>query len=125
MWITRSNSCFNCSIRRLVYQFFTLKKQHIRNAVIISLVLAPFVLLFFPANYFDTGKTICPSKRILNMDCLGCGLTRSTQHLLHLEFKKAWEYNKLIIIVFPVMVYYWIKGLFFIKNLCLNLKRIK
>jgi len=99
-----------------------MKKQHFRNAIIICLVLAPIVLLFFPSNYFDTGQTICPSKRLLDIECLGCGLTRATQHFLHLEFKTAWEYNKLIIIVFPVMIFYWIKGLFFIRNLCLNLK---
>lgn len=100
-----------------------MKKQHLRNAIIISLVIAPIVLLFFPATYFDTGQTICPSKLFLNIDCLGCGLTRATQHLLHLDFKSAWAYNKLIIIVIPLLLFYWVKGLFFIKDLFVNLKK--
>lgn len=100
-----------------------MKKQHIRNAIIIGLILAPIVLLFFPANYFDKGQVLCPSKRFLDIECLGCGLTRATQYLLHLEFKRAWEYNRLIIIVFPLMTFYWIKGLFFIKDLYLNFKK--
>jgi len=100
-----------------------MKKQHLRNVIIISLVFAPIVLLFFPANYFDTGQTICPSKRFLDIECLGCGLTRATQHFIHLEFKTAWEYNKLIVIVFPLMTFYWIKGLIYIRKLYLNIKK--
>ena len=97
-----------------------MKKQHLRDAIIISLVITPIVLLFFPANYFDNGQTICPSKLFLTIDCFGCGLSRSTQHLVHFQFKKAWEFNRLIIIVFPLLFYYWIIG---IKHIFLIFKK--
>jgi hypothetical protein len=91
-----------------------LKKIHIRDAIIICLVLTPIVLLFLPSNFFDTGKALCPSKRFLNIECLGCGLSRSVQHFIHFEFKKAWEFNKLIIFVFPFLLYSWIEGVIYL-----------
>jgi hypothetical protein len=85
-----------------------MKKQHILDALIIGLLLAPIVLLFLPADFFDYGQALCPSKRFLDIECLGCGMSRAVQHTIHLEFKTAWEYNKLIIIVFPVLFYKWV-----------------
>lgn len=61
-----------------------------------------------PANFFDTGQSICPSKRFLDMECLGCGSTRAIQHLIHLDFQKAWEYNKLSFFTFILIAYFWL-----------------
>jgi hypothetical protein len=32
-------------------------------------IIAPFVLLFLPANYFDEGQSICLSKMLANIEC--------------------------------------------------------
>jgi len=65
------------------------------------------VLLVLPANFFDDGESICLSRMLLQRDCPGCGLTRGTQHFIHLDFAAAWEYNKLTFFVFPALVFFW------------------
>ncbi|CAN5302539.1 hypothetical protein BH09BAC5_BH09BAC5_04140 [soil metagenome] len=87
-------------------------KRIFRISGLIVWLALPFLLLFLPVDYFDKGEVFCPSKRFLNRDCPGCGLTRATQHVLHFDFSGAWHFNKLIIIIFPicVMVYLHIFG---------------
>ena len=76
-------------------------------------LVAPLFFLFLPADYFDYGESLCPSKRLLDMECLGCGMTRATQHSIHLDFKTAWEYNKLFVVVVPAIIYYWAKYIYY------------
>lgn len=70
-----------------------------------ALVFLGIVLLVLPANYFDTGRPWCISVLLLNKECYGCGMTRAVQHLIHLDFDAAWDFNKLSFIVFPLLVY--------------------
>jgi len=76
---------------------------------IIGLIALPIWLLLLPNNFFDNGQSICPSKFFLNIECLGCGITRAIQHLIHLDFKIAWNYNKLSYLILSVAVYIWSK----------------
>lgn len=76
--------------------------------MITGLVVLPLTLFILPADFFDHGKVICPSKRFLNLECLGCGITRGIQHALHLDFKIAWMYNKLTFIVLPIGIFIWV-----------------
>ena len=64
----------------------------------------PLVLLILPADYFDHGAVICPSKRFLNIECPGCGMTRAIQHAIHFQFSKSWDYNKGVVIILPILV---------------------
>lgn len=82
-------------------------------------VLIPFILLVLPATYFDEGQSLCLSQVLLDTECPGCGMTRSVQHAVHFNFEKAWEFNKLIVIVLPILIYIWI------KTLLVLLKKIK
>ncbi len=68
------------------------------------LLLVPIVLILLPATYFDSGQSICLSVLIFDTNCYACGLTRAIQHLIHLDFKTALEFNKLSFIVFPLLV---------------------
>lgn len=54
-------------------------------------------------------KTICLWKLLTGHECLGCGMTRAFDALFHLHFKEAFEFNPLIIIVAPLLLYLWIK----------------
>lgn len=78
---------------------------------IIALIAIPIILILLPADYFDYGQTLCPSKRWMNFECLGCGLTRGIQHLIHLDFETAWLYNKLSPFILLLMIYFWFKWL--------------
>ena len=68
----------------------------------------PVFLIIQPASYFDAGAIICPSKRFFNIECPGCGLTRAVQHAIHFDWKTAWQFNKLFVIVVPVLLLVYI-----------------
>jgi len=69
------------------------------------LIIIPIVLLILPATYFDTGESICLSKVIFDLECYGCGMTRAIMHLIHFDFKEAWDYNKISYLVLPIACY--------------------
>lgn len=78
-----------------------------RKIIFIVWVCIPFFLLLLPANFFDEGQSICPSKLLLKKECPGCGITRSVQHAIHFDFQIAWGFNKLIVVVLPLLVVFW------------------
>ncbi|MGM0479627.1 MAG: DUF2752 domain-containing protein [Bacteroidota bacterium] len=81
-----------------------------KKVVLTVLLVAPIVLFFLPSDFFDQGTSLCPSKRLLNFECLGCGLTRGVMHLIHFDFETAWYFNKLSFIVVPVGLFFWGKN---------------
>jgi hypothetical protein len=52
---------------------------------------------------------MCLSKIMLDKECLGCGLTRATQHFIHFDFISAYNFNKLVFLVVPLLIYFWVK----------------
>ena len=88
-----------------------LKKKYFHLVYSLCIVITPFILIFLPINYFDSGESICLSKRIFDVSCYACGLTRSLQHFIHLDFKVAYEFNKLIIVIFPLLVFVYFRAL--------------
>ena len=79
-------------------------------------IIAPFVLLLLPSDFFDNGSSICLSKTLAGIECYACGLTRATMHFIHFEFQKAWEYNKLVFVVVPMLFPLWLKAIYEIQN---------
>ncbi|MFD2891414.1 DUF2752 domain-containing protein [Flavobacterium chuncheonense] len=79
-------------------------------------IIAPFVLLLLPVDFFDKGDSICLSKSLAGIECYACGMTRATMHFIHFDFTKAWEYNKLSFIVIPMLFPLWIKAIYEIQN---------
>ena len=69
-----------------------------------GLVVLGMVLIYLPANFFDHGQSICISVLLFHRTCYACGMTRAFQHLIHLEFKEAYAFNKLAFIAFPLLV---------------------
>jgi hypothetical protein len=87
--------------------------QYRRNISYLKLagfVLVPVVLLLLPANQFDTGQSLCVSKLLLNRECYGCGITRAIMHLIHLDVNQALHYNKLSVVVFPLLSFLWVQS---------------
>lgn len=80
-------------------------KKNITLITIGGYIAVAIVLLLLPSNFFDTGQSICLSIIIADQECPGCGITRAIQHLIHFEFKAAWNFNKLSFIVFPVLAF--------------------
>ncbi len=80
------------------------KKKAARRfyAVLGGILILMIVLLCLPADYFDTGQSVCLSVLLFDRECYACGMTRAIQHLLHLEVREAYEDNKLACIVLPL-----------------------
>jgi hypothetical protein len=72
-----------------------------------GLIAVPIGLLLLPADYFDTGQSVCVSMVLFDQECYACGMTRGIQHLLHLDFMSAANFNRLSFIVLPLLIYLW------------------
>lgn len=89
------------------------KKRHkiVFYSLLFLLIGLATTLLILPADYFNEGESLCVSQLFFNMECYACGMTRAIQHLIHFEFKAAYEFNKLSLVVFPLLVFMIIKEL--------------
>lgn len=85
------------------------RKKLISYLKLSGLISIPIVLWILPADFFDHGPPMCLSQILLHKSCPGCGLTRAVQHSMHLGFTDAWDFNKLIILIFPALIYFWAK----------------
>lgn len=72
-------------------------------------LLVPLGLLLLPDSFFDEGQSVCLSVALFHQKCYACGMTRAIQHLIHLDILAAWQYNKLSVIVLPLLIYIWIE----------------
>lgn len=87
-------------------------KSFLRLLANVFIGLIGFILLFFPADFFDNGKPICISILLFDKECFNCGMTRAVMHLIHFDFKTAWEYHKLSVVVLPLLIYVIINGIY-------------
>ncbi|MGB3547143.1 MAG: DUF2752 domain-containing protein [Saprospiraceae bacterium] len=69
------------------------------------LIVVPVVLLVLPADYFDTGESVCLSVVLLDTECYGCGITRSVMHLIHGNLTESLYYNYLGVVVTPLLAF--------------------
>jgi hypothetical protein len=82
--------------------------QNYKQILRLSILLAvPVILLVLPASYFDEGQVLCVSRLLFNMECLGCGMTRASMHLIHGDVESALFYNGLSLIVTPLLAFVW------------------
>ena len=73
----------------------------------LALVLFPIILWLLPADFFDSGESICPSQVFLGVECPGCGSTRAIMHMHHFEFEEAIYYNSAVFVVYPLLIIVW------------------
>lgn len=72
-----------------------------------SICLCIFVVA--PTSFFESGHSICVIKNVFGIECPGCGMTRAISSVFHGNLVGAFQYNKLIVIVFPLLCYICIK----------------
>jgi hypothetical protein len=104
--------------------FSKLKPNNSKNIILLSAyIVLPIILFFIPLEWLNKQHSICLIKNIFGIECYGCGITRAIISGVQLDFNKAIEYNKLVIIVLPLFIYEWFKKikLIFNKTIILNL----
>jgi len=89
-----------------------LKNNQFKKTKGIGLFLLPILFYFIPVNKLNGLHTICLFKNITGHECYGCGITRAVLSVLHFDFYTAFCYNKLVVIVFPLLVYIWGKTVY-------------
>src|SRR5437762_3271138 len=74
-------------------------------------ILLPGTFLVVPTSLIEARRPICLIRTFFVVKCLGCGMTRVISCVFHGKFKQAFEYNKLIIVVFPLLCYVWVRAI--------------
>jgi hypothetical protein len=76
-----------------------------------GILVIPVILYMVPVGWLNDQHSICLFKNITGHECWGCGMTRAIVSAIHLRFENAFYYNRLFIIVLPLLIYVWIKSL--------------
>ena len=79
-------------------------KKNIQKLYLFVLICIPIILVVIPADFFDNGDSLCLSVVFLEKECYACGMTRAIQHFIHFDFSIGYTYNKLSVIVFPLLI---------------------
>jgi hypothetical protein len=86
-----------------------------------GILLIPVALYFIPLDWLEKQHSICLYKYLTGNECYGCGTTRAILSALHFHFNDAYNFNKLFILLLPVLIYLWIKLL---KEMITELKTV-
>ena len=77
-----------------------------------ALLLFPIVLWMLPAELFDAGEVLCPTRRFFDVECFGCGSTRAIMHLHHFDLETALYHNSLSPLFYVALVVIWFTWVF-------------
>tara|TARA_B110000858_G_C17758835_1_gene453457 strand:- start:155 stop:448 length:294 start_codon:yes stop_codon:yes gene_type:complete len=85
-----------------------------RQNIILGLIVLYFIFSVLLNILFGVDYLIpCLWKIFFGIECSGCGVTSSIIEILKGNFQFAWEINKLTFLVFPLLLFYSIKEIFF------------
>jgi len=86
-------------------------KRLIRAITIATLIGIPVAFAMVPVDQVSAGPTLCLHKRFTGNDCMGCGMTRAFSALLHGDLWRAWDFNRGVIVVAPLIAWLWFREL--------------
>jgi hypothetical protein len=86
-------------------------KKLFKRIKFIGLLLFPIILFFIPLEWLKNQHSICLFKSITGHECYGCGMTRAILSAIHFKFAEAIQYNKLFLVVLPLLIYIWAKNI--------------
>jgi hypothetical protein len=61
------------------------------------------LIVFCGMEHLEILPSLCIFKAVFGQSCLGCGTTRAMWSILRFDIIAALEYNKLIVITFPLL----------------------
>jgi hypothetical protein len=74
------------------------------------LLLLPFLFIVVPTSWLETRRSFCLIRSVFGVRCPGCGMTRAISCVFHGNFKQALQYNKLVVLVLPLLCYVWLRS---------------
>ncbi|MBI5215724.1 MAG: DUF2752 domain-containing protein [Ignavibacteriae bacterium] len=83
---------------------YSIRRQYFVGFAVISVGVS--LLAIIPTEVLQTLPTVCVFKNLFGVECFGCGVTRAISSVLHGEFQQAWLFNKFIVTIFPLLVFY-------------------
>lgn len=69
----------------------------------------PIALWLVNYQSTDNDFSFCLIKNLLGIKCYGCGLTRGLSAMIHLDFKRMYDLNKINLITIPLLSFLYIK----------------
>lgn len=72
-----------------------------------GILILPVLLFCVPVDWLNEQHTVCLFKNVFGVECWGCGITRAVLCAVQFDFPAAFHYNKLVVIVFPLVIYLW------------------
>lgn len=88
-------------------------------AIVITIAIFAYMVYVYFSNPTGEGVHIqCVTKQILNLNCVGCGMTRFVYYCMHLDFFTALQYNffgPLLLVLLLTIYIYFIRWSFFDK----------
>jgi len=72
--------------------------------------LLPLVLIAIPTAWLEGRRTVCLIRNLFGIKCPGCGMIRAMSYIFHGDLKGAFHSNKLVVIVFPLLCYVWLRS---------------
>jgi len=113
-----SNNIKNRCLLSLSNWFEQIKRDRFSVILKSSLVLVIIAILYLiPKTFLMNFIPRCLFNIAFKIDCLGCGTSRAVWHLLRFELSEAFQYNKLIVITFPLLIFCITKWIFDIKKI--------
>lgn len=82
-----------------------------KKLIFYFLVCVSLILYLFIGNYLHI-FLFCPIKKITNLYCPGCGVTRMLLSIIEGDFYQAFRYNPLLFICIPFFIIYYIEDLY-------------
>jgi hypothetical protein len=86
-------------------------KKRLHIILFTGFLLIPVAMYFVPLDWLRSQHTICLYKNLTGHECYGCGMTRAIFSAIHLKLSDAWHFNRLSVIVIPLLAYIWLKTL--------------
>lgn len=71
---------------------------YLRFGIMVGIAL---LLMVVPIDEIES-RSFCIIYHMTKQRCLGCGMTRAFANILRLNFRRAIEYNALILIMYPI-----------------------
>lgn len=96
----------------MVHHYNNLKLLKILRYIRLSLYIIFIILLYTTDVEFIEGRSLCIIYNLFHIKCVTCGMTRALFNLSRGNFIKAINYNYLIIIILPVVLYLIIEDLY-------------